>query len=201
MKKLVLFISFFALPVTGAIAQDSLTLSHSYFDVGYERVFYSGSLGANLEDANGIGFELSVAPTENFFLLGEYHFASPDTLAGVGSVDTQDLRLGLGANTLLGGGAADIYLQAGTRYMEFGSVGFFDRLDDWGFYFEPGIRIEIAPSWEVYLSGDYTRIDERNRWGGELGTVFKFTDMLGIELSGRLEEDRGMLGIGARLQW
>jgi len=201
MKKFALFVSIFALPVFGVIAQDSLTLTHSYLDVGYERVFYSGDLGGSLEDANGIGLELSVAPTENFFLLGEYHFASPDIVAGSGSVDTQDLRLGLGVNTLMGGGAADIYLQGGARYVEIGSSGFFDRLDDWGFYVEPGVRVEIAPSLEVYLSGDYTRIDERNNWGGEVGTVFKFTDMLGLKLSGRIEEDRGILGIAGRLQW
>ena len=162
-------------------------------------MLYSGDLGSNLDDANGVAVELSVATSENFFVLGEYHFASPDLVVGSGSMDTQDLRLGVGVNALMGG--ADIYLQVGTRYMELGAVGLFDRLDDWGFYLEPGIRFEIASSWELYVSGDYTRFAERNRWGGELGTVFKFTDMLGVEVMGRLEEDQGILGIGARIQW
>ncbi len=201
MKKLTLTISIFAFVAINAKAQESSTLSHSYLDVGFERIFYSGDLGGNLEDANGIAAELSIAPTEHFFLLAEYHYANPDTIVGTGSVDTQDLRLALGANTLVGGGGADIYIQTGLRYLELGSVGAFDRVDDWGFYIEPGIRMEIAPSLEVYLSGDYTRIDERNLWGGEIGTVIKFTDMLGLEFSGRLEENRGILGVGARVQW
>jgi len=201
MKKLALAISFISLLSTGAIAQEaSSTLSHSYFDLGYERVFYSGDLGSSLDDANGIAAELSAAPTEHFFLLGEYHYADPDTSAGIGSVDNQDLRLGLGLNTLLGG-AVDIYLQGGLRYLELGSVAAFDRIDDWGFYVEPGIRFALVPSLELYISGDYTRIAEENFWGAEAGTVFKFTDMLGVELSGRFEENRATLGIGGRLQW
>ncbi|NOX98376.1 MAG: outer membrane beta-barrel protein [Verrucomicrobia bacterium] len=201
MKKLVLTISIFAFIAINAKAQGPSTLSHSYIDVGFERSFYSGDLGGNLEDANGIAGELSIAPTEHFFLLAEYHYANPDTIVGKGSVDTQDLRLALGANTLIAGGGADIYIQTGLRYLELGSVGAFERVDDWGFYIEPGIRVAIGPSLEVYLSGDYTRIDERNLWGGEIGTVIKFTDMLGLEFSGRLEENRGILVVGARVQW
>jgi len=201
MKKIILTISLIGLLTSGLNAQDSpSTLSHSYFDLGYERLFYSGDLGSQLEDANGIAAELSVAPTEHFFLLGEYHYADPDTVIGVGSVDNQDLRLGFGLNTLLGD-AADIYIQGGTRYLELGSVGAFDRVDDWGFYVEPGIRFAIVSTWEIYLSGDYTRIDERNLWAGELGTVFKFTDMLGVEISTRFEEERASIGIGGRVQW
>ncbi len=161
MKKTLLSLSLFALISSAAIAQESPTLTHSYFDLGYERVFYSGALGAALEDANGFNLELSAAPTEHFFLLGEYHFASPDTVIGNDSVNTQDLRLGLGLNTLLGG-VADIYFQTGTRYLELPAASDWNRLDEWGFYFEPGVRVAIIPSWEVYVSGDYTRIDERN---------------------------------------
>ncbi len=200
MKKNIFAFSFFVLVAGGANAQDSSTLSHSYFDLGYERVFYSGDLGATLEDANGFDVELSAAPTEHFFLLADYHHASPDLVDSPGSVDTQDLRLGLGANTLLGG-MADIYFQAGTRYIEIPAAGNWDRLDDWGFYFEPGVRLAIFSSWEVYASLDYTRIDEQNLWGGEVGSVFKFTDMLGVEISGRFEDNRSTLGIGGRLQW
>lgn len=200
MKKFLSYLSLFALISGGAVAQESPTLTHSYFDVGYERVFYSSALGAALEDANGFNLEFSVAPTEHFFLLGEYHFASPDTVIGNNSIDTQDLRLGIGINTLLGG-IADIYLQTGTRYIELPAVSDWNRLDEWGFYFEPGVRVAIIPSWEVYLSGDYTRIGERNLWGTEIGTVFKFTDLLGVELSSRFEDDRSTLGIGGRLQW
>lgn len=201
MKKLALTLSIISLLSFGANAQDApSTLSHSYFDIGYERVFYSGDLGSALDDANGIALELSAAPTDYFFILAEYHYADPDTSTGIGSVDNQDLRLGLGLNALLGG-AVDIYLQGGTRYLELGSVGAFDRIDDWGFYLEPGIRFAIIPTMELYISGDYTRIAEDNLWGMEAGTVFKFTDMLGVELSGRFEENRATLGIGGRLQW
>ena len=200
MKKFFFLITVFSLFTIGAKAQAPSTLSHSYFDLGYERVFYSGDLGGSLEDANGFDLELSAAPTEHFFLLAEFHHASPDTVVGADSIDTQDLRLGLGANTLLGS-AADIYIQAGTRYIEIPSAGSWDRLDDWGFYLEPGLRFAIISSWEIYVSADYTRIDERNLWGAEVGSVFKFTDMLGVEISGRFEDNRSTLGIGGRLQW
>lgn len=202
MKTLILAVSIFTVAVVGAVAQQngSTTLSHSYFDLGYERVFYSGDLGANLEDANGFNVELSAAPTDFFFLLAEYHFAQPDLVSGIGSLDTQDLRLGLGGNLILGG-IADLYLQGGTRYLEIPAAGTWDRLDDWGFYLEPGVRVAIIPTWEVFVSADYTRVAERNLWGAEAGTVFKFTDMLGVEVSGRFEEDRSTLGVGGRLQW
>jgi hypothetical protein len=202
MKKSTLAAFIFTMTLMGAAAQGNnpITLSHSYFDLGYERVFYSGDLGANLEDANGFNVELSAAPTDFFFLMAEYHYAEPDLVSSLGSVDTQDLRLGLGGNVVLAG-IADLYLQGGTRYMEIPAAGTWDRLDDWGFYLEPGLRVAIIPSWEVYVSGDYTRIAERNLWAGEMGTVFKFTDMLGVEVSGRFEEDRSTLGVGGRLQW
>ncbi len=187
--------------LVGAVAQsNSATLSHSYFDLGYERIFYSGDLGAELEDANGFNVELSAAPTDFFFLVAEYHYAEADLVNSIGSVDTQDLRLGFGGNLLLGG-ALDLYLQAGTRYMEIPTAGAWDRLDDWGFYLEPGVRVAIIPNWEVYASTDYTRIDERNLWAAEVGTVFKFTNLLGVQVSGRFEEDRSSLGVGGRLQW
>jgi len=202
MKKAIFAISIFAATAAGAMAQQDnpITLSHSYFDLGYERVFYSGDLGANLEDANGFNVELSAAPTEFFFLMAEYHYAEADLVSGIGSLDTQDLRLGIGGNVVMGG-VADLYLQGGTRYLEIPAAGSWDRLDDWGFYLEPGVRVAIIPTWEVYVSGDYTRVAERNLWGGEVGTVFKFTDMLGVEVSGRFEEDRSTLGVGGRLQW
>ncbi|MCF6313078.1 MAG: porin family protein [Verrucomicrobiales bacterium] len=200
MKNIAITLALLFLSVQAASAQDSVTLSHSYFDFGYERIFYVNDLGERLNDANGLVAELSIAPTEHFFLLGEYHYAKSDTISDDDSVSTQDLRLGLGLNAVLAG-IIDIYVQGGVRYMETGPLLFFDRIDDLGLYFEPGIRMAVIPLLEVYLSADYTRIDERNLFGVEIGTVIKFTDLLGVEISSRVQENRASLGIGARLQW
>ena len=192
MKKIVstIVVLFAAVQIASAVN------SFNYFDIGWERTSYKSGAGTVLDDANGLFAELAVAPLGPLFLLGEYHYAKPDTI-GEGDLKQHDLRLGAGLGLPLG--PIKIYTHLGGRYFKLDPEFTPFEFDDWGFYVEPGARVGFGEVLELYASALYSRINDSNEWGAEAGGIVHFNPNFGVKVMGRFEDEYNTFGIGARI--
>ena len=190
-----------------ASAKEPLRLNQTYnlFDFGYERTQYRGEIGKALDNADGLAADLMLSPIDHLLLVAEYHYAKPDNIDKV-SISSSDLKLGIGGYIPLGT-TASLYTHAGGRYLK-ARTGLddydYDYLDadEWGFYVEPGIRVNIGEQFEVYGAAEYTRILDTNMVNGKAGGIFYITPGFGIEVFGRFGGDwANQYGGGVRFDW
>lgn len=191
-----------------ASAGEPLRLNQTYnlFDFGYERSMYRGDIGDAIEqDADGIAADLMLSPIDYLLLAAEYHYAKPNNIDKE-PISVSDLKLGIGGYLPLGT-SVSIYAHTGGRYLK-ARTGLDDYdedyidPDEWGFYVEPGIRVNLGEQFEMYGAAEYCRILDINMVSGKAGGVYYITPAFGFEVFGRFGGDwANQYGAGVRFAW
>lgn len=202
MKTTILAAALALLTLGIASAGEPLRLDQTYniFDFGYERSTYNGDLGNAVDDGEGIAAALMLSPIDYLLLAAEYHYAKPTNIEK-DSVNVSDLKVGIGGYLPLGT-TASLYAHAGGRFLK-AQTGIDDfNPSEWGFYVEPGVRINVGEKFEIYGGAEYSRILDMNMVNGKAGGVFYVTPGFGIEAFGRFGGDwAGQYGFGVRFDW
>ncbi len=179
----------FALPAVGAEGP-----RYTYADIGYVDLDVDDVSGFDI-DGDGFSIAGSVALADNWHIFAGYDDAELDVDGGEGlsgSVDLQDLSIGVGFNT----GVTDTIDFVARLWFVDRDLEFFD---DNGYGLGAGVRAMVMPKLELNGAIEYTDIgDFEDDTALVLGGVYNFTDVFAATAGVTFSDDITQYGIGVR---
>ena len=169
-----------------AVAQD---LNYTYIQATYDDV----DVDALNVDGSGIGIDLSIGITDEFYLFGNYQGASLDL-----NIDLTRFSAGVGFNAEVGSNL-DMIAELAWVYAEADAPGPGGSADDNGIGARVGVRGVVSTAVELQGALRYDDLSEEISY--DAGVLFNFTEMFAIGVFGVWEDEITTYRAGVRFNF